>query len=445
MPRYSLVHRSNRSNIYIALKDPLTGEYLPARSSGTSDEQEAHAVAWDWSRNGVPDHGERRPISDVFTVEQLVRTIRSAELTTHDAERILAALEDRELIAGGRIADERPSNEPFGPWLEAFWSPDSDYIREKRATRQSVTDRYIRDMNKWAARYWSPFFADTALGDVTRQRLRDFMVHLDGKGLAAGTIRKVMVAGTTPLRWAAREGLIPSNPADGLRQIHGKSEERGILTPDESRQLFAVTWDDRRAYVGNLVACTCGLRSGEVLALRASDIGDDRLHVRHSWNPQDRILKEPKNGESREAPLLPAVRAELLALLAENPYRDQVSDPFVFWNVEPDRPAGPEVMLKGLRAALVSMRLGEGEHAKEERDAAERYWVTERRVSFHSWRHQFATELSAVADLGHLMEATGHKDRAVALAYAAHQSDERWRQVAGAIGQTFGNIVPFAS
>jgi integrase len=123
--------------------------------------------------------------------------------------------------------------------------------------------------------------------------------------------------------------MISANPSEGLLRFSGENKKRGVLTPQEAELVFSVKWNDNRAYAANLLAVTTGLRSGEVLALRKSDIGiaENILYVRHSWAYTDG-LKSPKNGEERKVPLLPEVREQLLELLKENPH--QGDDPFIF-------------------------------------------------------------------------------------------------------------------
>jgi len=126
--------------------------------------------------------------------------------------------------------------------------------------------------------------------------------------LATSTINLALLACCTPLKWAFNEKIIPANPVTGLTKFSITNKERGVLTEEEGCEVFAVDWKDKRAFVASLVAATTGARQGECLALRRSDIGDDRLHIAHNYSKLDG-LKCPKNGYKRFAPLLPVVRA----------------------------------------------------------------------------------------------------------------------------------------
>ena len=80
-----------------------------------------------------------------------------------------------------------------------------------------------------------------------------------------------------------RRGADPRS-GSGLMKFSGRPAKRGVLAEEEVGRLFKVRWADERARIGNLTAMSTGLRAGEVLALQVRDIGEDRLHVRHSWS-----------------------------------------------------------------------------------------------------------------------------------------------------------------
>jgi integrase len=139
--------------------------------------------------------------------------------------------------------------------------------------------------------------------------------------------------------------LIPGDPSSGLTRFSGESTLRDILTKKETELLFRVKWQDRRAYIGCLLAATSGLRSGEIRAIRQGDIGELILDVSHSWSDFEG-LKTPKNGEPRRVPLLPEIRGLLLELLAENPYTD--TNPFFSSVIERTVPVPGKCFGEGL-------------------------------------------------------------------------------------------------
>jgi integrase len=241
--------------------------------------------------------------------------------------------------------------------------------------------------------------------------------------LAPASVNKVMTVGTTALAWAFREGLIPADPTDGLVGFSGEAKKRRVLTMPEAQALFAHAWKDERAYAGNLLACTTGMRSGEVLALRQGDIGERVLNVRHSWSTFDG-LKAPKNGEARRVPLLPEVRARLIELARGNPHGPEG---FIFYGSLADRPVDRNVLLDGLHDALA----GIGIDAKA------------RGIVFHSWRHYYAARMTDRLTADEISRVTGHKSRAVFEEYADHVTEENLEEVGRVAGEVFGNVLSF--
>jgi integrase len=237
----------------------------------------------------------------------------------------------------------------------------------------------------------------------------------------------ILKAGLTALKYAYREKMIPENPGEGILKFTGGSKKRGVLTPREAREALTAAWPEKRSLVGNLLAMTTGLRSGEVLALRKSDIDPKKpiLYVRHSWSPQDG-LKSPKNGEERRAPLLPKVRAALMDLLNENPFKD-TEDPFVFYCTMSDQPADNKILIDGLKAACKAANID----------------PVARNIVFHSWRHFYAARMADKMTAEQVQRVTGHKSRAVFDEYADHITEENLEAMGKAGAEVFGKILPF--
>jgi integrase len=228
--------------------------------------------------------------------------------------------------------------------------------------------------------------------------------------------------GKKALKEAYRKKLIPFDPADGLAYYSGKAKKRGVLSPQEAARIFSLEWEDKRAYVGNLLSITTGLRNGEVLAVRKGDIGDTALLVRHSWSRVDK-LKSTKTGEERKVPLLPKVREMMLELLAENPHGND--DPFVFFDETEGEPRRGILLLQGLKAAC-----GEAGIDSERRN-----------IVFHSHRHYYAARMTDRMTPDQVSRITGHKSKAVFEEYADHVISENLDAMRAAGSDVFGNII----
>ena len=103
MRRFSLYKRGRIW--YAQVFNPATKKYLPSKPTGESDRRAAEHVVDDWLRDGIPEPGgkNRRPSVEVFEISAILQAIRKAPFTPPDAERIVRALRDQELIEDRRL------------------------------------------------------------------------------------------------------------------------------------------------------------------------------------------------------------------------------------------------------------------------------------------------------------------------------------------------------
>ncbi|MCF7933590.1 MAG: tyrosine-type recombinase/integrase [Spirochaetia bacterium] len=436
MSRYSLF---KRGKIYYAqIKNPDTGKYFSARSTGQTEESEALLIVSDWLRNGLPEKENLRQSIDIDTVFYALRMV---DLQKNEIIKLIDLMVARKFIESAVIAEDGPDTETIESFLKRIWDYDtSPYVREKKAYGQSIGKRHCYEMTNRIKYFTDHFGTEIRLRDLTRSDLESFQFALKEKGLAARTINIIMNVITVPIRWAHLKGLIRNNPTEGLRRFSGKPKKRDILTPEEVEKVFSMPWHDERARVANLVAMTTGLRQGEIIALKLQDILEDRILVRHSWSYADG-LKKPKNGEERTVPLLPSIRKEILKLASKSPWG---KDGFIFYGLLQNQPYDGTQLTKGLKKVLINMRLPEGKTIdKNIRREIEEEWM-ERGVCFHSWRHYYAKHLADKIELRKVQLATGHKSGIMAEHYANHTGEKDFSELAGAVETAFSNILPFA-
>jgi integrase len=429
MRREYYLHRRRGGIFYVEFVRLDTGAKLSARSTGETDRIRAQVKAELWKMQGVPTGRARKPrtLEDAAGIEEFLRAVRKADLDSDDALRIVSALKGMGLIDIAAVPSSGRGAVPFLQFLEAFWDYDkSEYIRDKIAHGYRFSRSHANECRKKLKTHIGAFFAGKKLNCVTTDDLKGLSGWLAGKGLATSTINQTLLVCCTPLKWAFKEKIIPSNPALGLTKFSVTNRERGILTGDEASALFASPWRDRRAYAASLLSATTGARQGECLALRLSDIGEDTVSIAHSWSGLDG-LKCPKNGHKRKAPLLASVREELLGLLEENPH--DAGDPFVFYSADPERPCGGAVLLDGLKDAMSALGI---DHRG-------------RNISFHSWRHWFCSKITEIMDGEKVAKVSGHLSEGVFRKYASHIEAKNVRDVGEAAAEAFGGVLPTRS
>ncbi|MGA2380793.1 MAG: tyrosine-type recombinase/integrase [Spirochaetia bacterium] len=428
---------------YAQFYNATTKRYSGARSTGETVRSAAVTVVERWDREGIPERTGPRPVIDSLGVDTIVQTIRQTNLTNTDAERVVAALKDQGLVEYA-VMRNGPGAEGLVAFLERFWNfEESPYVREKLAHHHRIGRRHCYDQALNVRVYWKPYFKERRLVEIQKDELRKFSFWLEGeKGLQPKTINNVLAAGFVPLRWAHANQVIPTNPSVGLLKFSGKAARRGVLTEDEVVKLFAKSWADERAYLGNALAMSTGLRLGEVLAIQVRDIEDTRLRVRHSWSNIDR-LKDTKTGEERTVPLLEGLRTRLLELARRNPHGVGPAS-FVFWSVtHADRPLDGHGLADPLKDTLIGMSLTDEDRKDPEKvKRAEEYWRT-RRVSFHGYRHLYAARMADRLEARKVMSATGHKSGAVFEVYADHVAERTMAEVQTVSEEIFGKLLPF--
>jgi integrase len=222
------------------------------------------------------------------------------------------------------------------------------------------------------------------------------------------------------------------------------------------------------------------------------------LQVNHGWADAEK-LKKPKNGETRRVPLLPTVRGLLLDLLAENPHDTEGG--FIFYSEKPDRPCSAMFFLRNLRRAIretANRPLGwsqeppegsaplwviKGEKnsagdltggwsepertagmrsAEDEKTTIRNHYfeyryqrsetkpdtpigivIGERRIVFHSFRHENAARLAVRMEPEKVAKLSGHKSKRAAAIYQNHQTERRMNEAGAEMAEEFANILPF--
>lgn len=122
------------------------------------------------------------------------------------------------------------------------------------------------------------------LGNVPLSTLKPIQLQRcvnEMEEFSSSQISKARIVLTSMLRDAKLNHLIVGNPTEGLKWPKGYSNERRALTPEERRIFMEVVKKHHRGAMFG-VMYGCGLRPGEVRALRWSDIRGQDIFVQHA-------------------------------------------------------------------------------------------------------------------------------------------------------------------
>jgi integrase len=297
-------------------------------------------------------------------------------------------------------------------------------VAVKPRLRPATHREYVRHVSD----YWKPL-AGLPLTRLTPALVERTMAGLLERPLSAQTVRHARSTLRRALHDAQREALVTRNAAALARPPRADRREMRALSSAEVGRLLRVTADLEHGPL-LAVAVGSGLRLGELLGLRWSDVDLDgrSLVVRRSMAKADGggyQLAEPKTARSRRTVILPAVAVDGLRrekarqaaarLAAGAAWQDR--DGLVF--TDPlGRPRRPATVSSAFR--VTAQRFGFG-------------------IRLHDLRHTAATlMLGAGVPLKVVSEALGHSSIAITADVYAHVTPDLRREAAEAIDRALG-------
>ena len=209
------------------------------------------------------------------------------------------------------------------------------------------------------------YFGRLRLADIGPRDLRRYAAHVAARGLARDTVRLALAPVKAMLATAAEDELIRSNPAAGLRNLipanesEAEGEQVKALTEDELRALLAAL-PERVGLSTPRLFCEflaqTGLRFGEAVEVRWSDIEGRRLHVQRRYRKGRVGL--PKGRKTRRVPLTGGMRRALWAL-PHAPKPGGAFDELVFVSERGERLDHANVRRRVLKPAARAAGVGE--------------------------------------------------------------------------------------
>jgi hypothetical protein len=258
-------------------------------STRKTNRDEALIVVYDCLKNGIPkkELSKPRAVTEEVTVTHVLDALKSIPLTSQDVSRIEAVLKEQGLILAV-IQKNSFASQLIVDFLDKFWDYDrSPYVEKKLSHKKKITRGYVSLSHSRVGSYWKPYFEGCVLEGITRKNLKDFAVHIakTNNRLSSHTLKHILRVGVYALKWAYANEYISSDPTIGVfNEYAGSKKKRGILTPEEAAELFSLSWKDNLCRFVNILAMTTGMRIGEILALKAENIGEKYITVEQSYS-----------------------------------------------------------------------------------------------------------------------------------------------------------------
>ena len=269
-----------------------------------------------------------------------------------------------------RVADGRTLLTDFA---ERIYFPQTAGLR-KASTARASRSRYNAHIK--------PAFTDTRLRDISYESLCDFRSKLETTAHSGQTRQEVLYVLKAILEEAKERGLIPANPAAGLRLPPKKPTQVVVPTYEDAIMVVeAITHPVARMLAETLLYA--GTRVNEALALRWDDIDFDEktIFVSRSIDQVTGELVAPKTASGVRLVELPDALVDRLRAYRERQLAGEVTraDPWVF-PAKTDRTDGRPPVL-------------------HDRNFAQRYWATAiaevgtKRFTPHALRHVYCSIL----------------------------------------------------
>ena len=307
------------------------------------------------------------PESDAGAEKANAKTMKEAEAILKKRIRELKKEPEESKYLKKEV--ERPKDE----MLLLDWTEEFEELQRRRGVKSlGATKRFyvsvqafgrnpkLKDIDKSFCLAYIDF-----LGDYTKK---------DGTEYSVKSKFDMFECLNNAINTAIQQEILTANPInkiDRSERIRRKESQRDFLTIDEVKRLIATPCNNLAVKHAYLFACSCGLRLGDVLNLKWKDISKDN----GTW------------------------RASILMLKSQRPLYIPLGEQARKWMPEQGE-ASPEDKVFNLSHHVINENL---------QSWAETAGITNKKVTFHTSRHTFATMLLTLgADIYTVSKLLGH-------------------------------------
>lgn len=186
-------------------------------------------------------------------------------------------------------------------FIESSKEPDSNlklqyyidkFLEEKKyLTKENTYKRYLRTIDKWITKQ----YGYRKISSIKHSVAKEYVANQYNLGKSAKAVELYITVFSGVLQEAVYDGVIPANP---FRSIKKKKKAKAVITPFSPKEVKLLL-DSTKGWLHNYIgiASHFGLRSGEMIGLKWSDINEEYIMIRRTRD-QGRDT-EPKTVSSR--------------------------------------------------------------------------------------------------------------------------------------------------
>jgi integrase len=317
----------------------------------------------------------------------------------------------------------------FADFLLGFWTRDSEFVKLRELDGHRLSSIYIDKTRFYINSLLKTYepFKKLRLSQVTPRVLDKWKLAVAQSDASRKGINHALNGMRVALRWAFTQGYISVDPTLSFKYISYKAQEKGALSSLEMRQVESLEWPDLRQKAAIVLGFSCGLRRGEIRALKWKHIDFENNVIKVTENyTDDDGLKEPKAGSFRLIPIFGTVLDILTELKRTNPYGGEQED-FVLPNVLQDKPLAAITIKRGFDRIMGAIGIDSDARIK-------------RKLSFHSMRHSFVTRAREAGLSDFIVAAlSGHKTSQMTEHYS-HQTMTAVESARGSLEAAFKQV-----
>ena len=190
----------------------------------------------------------------------------------------------------------------FEAFSSGFLDEDGDFRTWKKANGKDIKPETLRRYSLSLNTHLIPYFGKMEMKKITRSTCKKWVIWA-GEQWSPKTVNNDQGVLNLIFEEAVEKEVIPKNPLHRLGLRRTEKKQRSLLTVEEIRLIYAAGWPNEQERKAFLLAAITGMRIGEVVALRKSDLKGGCADVSHDLSDRYGLQDATKTGLKRYVPI----------------------------------------------------------------------------------------------------------------------------------------------